>query len=61
MASSSSFSTRLSSLDVADLLAVDLFAHRGQHFAGGGGAEVGGDEGGFKIVERAGRRFPCRS
>ena len=39
---------------VADLLALHLFAHRGQHFAGGDGAEVGGDERGFQIVEGAG-------
>ena len=42
---------------VANLLAVHLFAHGRQHFARGGRAEVGGDEGGFQVVQRPGVDF----
>src|SRR5207302_5411611 len=38
--------------DVGNLAAVGLFAKFFQDFVGGGGAEIGGDEGGFQIVER---------
>ena len=37
--------------DVANLLAVDFRAKRLQHRRGGGGAQVGADEGGFEFVE----------
>ena len=42
---------------VADQPALHFFTHRRQHFAGGDGAEVGGDERGFQIVEGAGVDF----
>ena len=39
-------------VDVANLLAIDLLAQGLQHGGGGGGAQVGGDQRGFQIVER---------